>query len=185
MTAISFAAIMDRSRLDRLEHDLALYVLELLKTYTNEDDKVHLALLDAGHSIYNTKFISLHGYNDIIIAECERLLRLARKYDGAWESQPNQVDAAIAAAANKIDATREDIEAEIIAGSPRFTEMGYKPVEIARSLARVALTFAPIGFIARHHDLLTYCAQGRDERLKAFLDEALGEDRYGSGKKQH
>jgi hypothetical protein len=185
MTDVLFAAIMDRSRLDRLEHEIALYVVELLTTYANGGNKVHRALLDAGRKVFSNQYRSLHAFDDVIISEAERLLRLGRKHDGAWNYQPDQTDLAIAAAANKIDAIPEDIETEIIAEAMRFEDMGYKPVEIGRALARVGLTFAPIRYIALEHDTRKESAKGRDERLKEFLDDALGKDRYTSGKKMH
>jgi hypothetical protein len=186
MGKTAFSTFMDRSRLDRLDHEAALIARDMLKTYVNEDNIVHQAFLDAGFEIYTTQPEKWWSYEDYVthikLTESARLLRVAREQDGPWEAEPGPVFQEIEAAPDKVCATRDEIATDIVALAGRFADIGYRPIEIGRALARVGLAFAPISFIERQFG---YCAgqmETRPERERAMLDSCLGKDRYGKNK---
>lgn len=182
MTGRTFASLMDRSRLDRLDQMAAELILDMLKTYENRDNEVHEAFLKAGDDIYSRQYWSPTAFPDFRLAETERLLKIVRKQDGAWDGDPGPIQQEIDAARGKVAASIEEIQAEVLALATRFEDMGYQPVEIGRALGRVGLAFAPIGFIESENWVLNRLLEGRDDRLRAFLDEHLGEDRYPARK---
>lgn len=176
---------MDRSRTNALERELAQLVLDALRTYDNTEDRVYQACLDAGDAIYAKQFqspTSIHAFRDIVIAHTDRLLHLAHQQDGAWESAPDLIDREIAGAPEKQLATVDEIAAGIAALATRLEERGYQPLEIGRALACVSLSLAPIGFISLENRVLKDIEEGRDQRMRDFLDERLGEDRYPARK---
>ncbi|NCC27563.1 MAG: hypothetical protein EOM22_05265 [Gammaproteobacteria bacterium] len=178
MTTRTFASFLDRSRLDRLDQMAAELILDMLKTFENRDNEVHQAFLNAGNGIYSRQYRSPTAFQDFVLAETERLLKIVRTQDGAWDGEPGPIQREIDAAQDKVAASIEEIQAEVLALSTRFEDMSYQPVEIGRALARVGLAFAPIGFIAIENSVLSELREGRDDRLRALLDEHLGEDRY-------
>lgn len=178
-----FSSFMDRTRLDQLEAGLARVVLDMLKSYENGNDCVFEAVLDAGYAIYKKQRWGLDVYNDLVVlTEAQRLLWLARNHDGAWHPELGPVQQEIDAAPDKRAASVEEIVADVVARVSHFEEMGYQPVEIGRALARVGLTFAPVGFIDLTRRVIEGSSIGRAERERAMLDECLGKDRYPAKK---
>ena len=182
MTGVSFSAVMDRSRLDALEHEIAQLVIELLRTYDNRHNQVHKAFLEAGRAIYAKQYWSMNAFDDLILVHSDGLLRIARQHDGAWKADPDLIDNAIAASPEKHQASVEEIAAEITALATRFEDQGYQPIEIGRSLAAVGLSLAPVGFIDKINWIRRQSLEGRAERERHFLDERLDENRYPANK---
>jgi len=179
---------MDRSRLDRLEHELALIAVDCLKGYSNDDGQVNQAFLDAGYALFKREcdWCMYSDYlNSAVLPEAERLMRVVRATDGALLQEPGQVEREIAVAAGKRIARVEEIEAEVTALSTRLEDAGYLPLEIGRALAKVGLTFASVGFISLKCQVIQDMREGAAERERAFLDECLGRDRYPEKKSRH
>lgn len=184
-----FSSFMDRSRIDWLEHEIALVALDLLRTYVNEpnhcianDHVVNQAFLRAGQSVYDRQFFSFNAVNDIILAVGQRLLSLVRQEENNAGSDHGPVAQEIADGPDKVRASVDEIETEIIALCTRFEDQGYRPCEIGRALVRVGLTFAPVSFIERKVGYFERDLIGRADREREFLDAKLGGDRYGKDK---
>lgn len=175
-----FSSCMDRTRTNRLEHEVKLLMRDMLGAYGNSGYQVHDAFINAGHHIYARQYgspTSIHAYRDILIAEADRLTYRARKHDGAWLVEPTaQSDEEITAAREKEVATDDVIEVEVIALATRLEDQGYEPLEIGRALGTVALMRAPFHLLAFFSDHLKRIEEGRAERRRAFLRQHLGED---------
>lgn len=181
-----FSQAIDRSRMAQLEHEIALLMLDFLKEYENGDDEVLDGFLEAGRLFHAREEITWpgDGYEQFIVDDAERLLRLDRQRDGLWTQEPTIADEAVASTAEKQAATPEEIAAELCALCTRFEDRGYHVLQIARALARVGLTFGTVTFIDRKRDVNEWSLNHWKENGRAFLDKALGEDRYPKGKRR-
>lgn len=178
-----FLKTMDRSRQEWLEHELAMLTLDFMQTYCSDSQEVEEALIEAGRSLYTRHNWLGRGYDQFVIDQAARLLAKARNTDGAWNPEPTIVDEIVGSATEKERASVDEIKNEILAQCKRFEDMGYHETQIARALARVGLTLAPIHFIKRKQGNAESSLQFFELNSRAFLDEALGADRYPGKKK--